>query len=259
MAAHCLWLASAAFQPSVQSLLPDPRISTPHTVTTVNYGKYWSVDARTGSVSTEANTYYVFKPATQSAGAAPVIVEYHGGGFTGGSASPKLSARIESFLSNGIAFASMDYRLVATKYFYGNQTNWREEEFIHAAPDGRLTLDTTGKVASDYKVRVGRQEFNTKCSFDAAAGFSDLLGRAEAFGIDVHRVGLTGGSAGGGEIHYLSWVWPALDRNFERYTVTSMVYTMAQYAMRDKPQDRTVAFGAAWFPLSDWFDAQWQA
>ena len=30
-------------------------------------------------------------------------------------------------------------------------------------------------VASDYKVRVGRQEFNTKCSFDAAGGFEDLL------------------------------------------------------------------------------------
>ena len=24
-------------------------------------------------------------------------------------------------------------------------------------------------------MRVGRQEFNTKCSFDAAAGFEDLL------------------------------------------------------------------------------------
>jgi len=82
-----------------------------------------------------------------------------------------------------------------------------EEELIHATADGRLTLDTDGRVASDYKVRVGRQEFNTKCSFDAAAGFSDLLGRAADFNIDVHRVAFTGGSAGGGELHYLTWVW----------------------------------------------------
>ena len=103
-------------------------------------------------------------------------------------------------------------------------------------------------VASDYKVRVGRQEFNTKCSFDAAAGFEDLLSRASTFGLDVHRVGFTlgfgltnpnpnpnpkpkptpnpspkqvgftGSSAGGGEMHYLSWTYRALERNWRRYT-----------------------------------------
>ena len=37
-----------------------------------------------------------------------------------------------------------------------------------------------------------------------------------------------GGSAGGGEIHYLTWVYHALGNNAERYTPVSMVYTMAQ-------------------------------
>lgn len=199
----------------------------PHTVHPVRYGKYWSINPQTNQTSWAASTHYVFLPGGGN-GSLPLVVEYHGGGFTGGSASSRVTAQIESFLSNGIAYASMDYRLVATKYYYGEGADRREEEFIHAGADGRLTLDTTGKVLSDYKVRVGRQEFNTKCSFDAAAGFSDLLDRAPGFGIDVHRIGLTGSSAGGGEIHYLSWVWRGLDANWRRFTPLAMVYTMAQ-------------------------------
>ena len=163
---HALFvLVGAVFEPRVNVLPADPRISTPHSLTKVVYGKYWSVDARSGSTSTEANTYYVFLPAPSmrlDGGPIPVVVEYHGGGFTGGSASSRLNARIEDCLANGIAFASMDYRLVATKYYYGNASSAREEEFIHAAPDGRLLLDAQGKVSSDYKVKIGRQEFNTK-------------------------------------------------------------------------------------------------
>ena len=63
-----------------------------------------------------------------------------------------------------------------------------------------------------------------RASFDRA-GFDDLLNRSASLGIDVHRIGLTGGSAGGGEIHYLSWVYRTLDRNWERYTPVAMVYT----------------------------------
>ena len=220
--------AAAPPSPSVLSALPpSPAIATPHTLSKVVYGKYFSYDAD-GGVSTEANTYYVYMPttATEAGAKVPIVVEYHGGGFTGGSATSSLTARIESYLSNGVAYASMDYRLVATKYYYhGAGATACEEEFIHADGSGRLRLDTAGMVSSDYKVRVGRQEFNTKCSFDAAAGFDDLLNRSASLGIDVHRIGLTGGSAGGGEIHYLSWVYRTLDRNWERYTPVAMVYT----------------------------------
>ena len=65
----------------------------------------------------------------------------------------------------------------------------------------------TGQVMSDYKVHVGRQEFNTKCSYDAVQGFEHLLSMADSLGIDVHSIAFTGGSAGGGEINYLTYVY----------------------------------------------------
>ena len=210
-----------SWRPTVTTLPPDPTILTPHKLTKVNYGPYYAYD-KERRVSTEANTYYVFAPAGDAPAAAsrPVVVEFHGGGFTGGKATSSTTAQIDNMLSNGVAFVSMDYRLVATKYYYRDAAGAeREEQFIHAGEDGRLTLDGEAAPASSYAVRVGRQEFNTKCSFDAAASLDDLLGRAGAFGLDVHRVGLTGGSAGGGEIHYLSWVYPYLDDNWQRYTV----------------------------------------
>jgi hypothetical protein len=222
---------------------PDPLITTTHTLTKVIYGKYWSSSQQQQQQdqSTEANSYYLFMPqvtrgakqwrqraASDLAGLVPVVVQFHGGGFTGGSATRAPNAQIDSFLQNGVAFASMDYRLVATKYYYGAGDSVCEEEFIHADASGRLTLDRNGSVMSDYSVRVGRQELNTKCSFDAAAGLNDLIGRAGSLGIDPHRIGLLGSSAGGGEIHYLAWVYRGLDRNWQRYTPVAMVYTMAQ-------------------------------
>ena len=150
------------------------------------------------------------------------------------------------------------------------------QEFIHAAANGTLTLDTTGRVLSDYKIRRGRTEFNTKCSYDAALALENLLASADTFGVDPHRISTTGtamfalatrplpchvhssplrftakragvqraamaqgaaevwarvlnhahavlhggtmhtragGSAGGGEIHYLTWVYHALSRD----------------------------------------------
>ena len=51
--------------------------------------------------------------------------------------------------------------------------------------------------------------------------------------MDPHRLSTTGGSAGGGEIHYLTWVYHALSSrdgvpHSSRYTPRAMVYTMAQ-------------------------------
>jgi hypothetical protein len=103
---------------------------------------------------------------------------------------------------------SVGYRLVATKYRWGPAG--AEEEFIHAASDGTLTLDRTGLPLSSYKVHVGRTEFNTKCSYDAAQALEHLITHADQLQVDVHKISTTGGSAGGGEIHYLTWVYHAL-------------------------------------------------
>eukprot|EP00756_Hemistasia_phaeocysticola_P029584 Hpha_TRINITY_DN16239_c0_g8::TRINITY_DN16239_c0_g8_i1::g.14584::m.14584 len=187
------------------------------------YGKYSGTNN-----NTEANTYYLFTPEGHDPardGKLPIVLEIHGGGFTGGSATKKPNAAVTAAVDNGMAWISVDYRLVATKYYYGGG---KLEELIHVDAQGRLTLDTTGKTMEDYKVRRGRQEFNTKCSYDAAQAMEHIIAHADELGIDVHRIATTGGSAGGGEIHYLTWVYHSFAGNAARYTPVGMVYTMAQ-------------------------------
>ena len=75
------------------------------------------------------------------------MVEYHGGGFTGGGAESQDSLKIQKYLDNGFFFASMNYRLVATKYFYkGPQGHELEEEFLHVNSTGHIWPDTSGKL-----------------------------------------------------------------------------------------------------------------
>ena len=61
--------------------------------------------------------FHIFLPSAE--GTFPLVIFYHGGGFTGGSrdtifVKPDLQRRIEFFLGNGIAFASIGYRLIET-------------------------------------------------------------------------------------------------------------------------------------------------
>eukprot|EP00947_MAST-08B_sp_MAST-8B-sp1_P000645 g645.t1 len=217
-------------------------LSSGQSVTTdsYTYGKYYAKNPRTGQKDTSDQMFWLFRPASSSsdspAAKLPVVVEFHGGGFTGGSATKTPNAMISSAVANGIAWISVNYRLVATKYYYGGAADAgtdadadaaKVEELIHVDASGRLTLDTTGKTMDDYEVRRGRTEFNTKCSFDAAQFIEYLIAHADALGIDVHRIATTGGSAGGGEIHYLTWVYHQL-AGVGRYTPRGMVYTMAQ-------------------------------
>merc|ERR1711988_1398535 len=72
----------------------------------------------------------------------------------------------------------------------------------------------------------GRQEYNTKCYFDAVQMIEHLISHADAYGVDVHRISFTGDSAGGGEMNYLIWVYHQW--NVGRYTPVGMVYINAQ-------------------------------
>eukprot|EP00413_Alexandrium_margalefii_P045770 CAMPEP_0204597298 /NCGR_PEP_ID=MMETSP0661-20131031/53726_1 /ASSEMBLY_ACC=CAM_ASM_000606 /TAXON_ID=109239 /ORGANISM="Alexandrium margalefi, Strain AMGDE01CS-322" /LENGTH=475 /DNA_ID=CAMNT_0051607979 /DNA_START=61 /DNA_END=1488 /DNA_ORIENTATION=- len=194
------------------------------------YGKYYSQASTLGSgYPQSANTYYVFTPEGHNPSrdiALPFVLEFHGGGFTGGSATRTPNTPIAAAVANGMAWISVDYRLVATKYYYGDDK--QVEELIHVDAEGRLTLDTAGKTMDDYIVRRGRQEFNTKCSYDAAQALEHIIEHATELGVDVHRIATTGSSAGGGEIHYLTWVYHSFPGNAARYTPVGMVYTMAQ-------------------------------
>jgi hypothetical protein len=146
------------------------------------YGKYFepSADPREGN-DYSAQTYYIFSPAHIPVGTKlPVIIQIHGGGFTGGAPFSEITQEIAAYLDNGFHFVSVGYRLVATKYYYavangGNVTDTSgnlEEEYIWAgpatpphaavsAPDGFLQLDTGGPLGggpmylSDYRVHAG--------------------------------------------------------------------------------------------------------
>ena len=97
--------AAAAAVPSVTELPPSPFLSMPHAMHKVVFSKYWSYDAE-GRTSTEGSTYYLFLPksrarAANAVGDLPVVVEFHGGGFTGGSATSEQTAAIDGFLQVG--------------------------------------------------------------------------------------------------------------------------------------------------------------
>eukprot|EP01050_Picozoa_sp_SAG11_P029690 SAG11_NODE_8463_length_1012_cov_1.526835_1_plen_290_part_01 len=241
---------------------PAPAVGN-YTTRSFVYGKYFEPAADPRSPNDySSQTYYIFSPRNIPAGVElPVIMQIHGGGFTSGAATKEVTPQIAVFLDNGFHYVSVGYRLVATKYYYaaaaaaaaaaGNTTDAPlgasvEEEFIWAgpavpphaatnpAPDGFLQLDTGGPLGggpmylSDYKVHVGRTEFNTKCSYDAAQALEHLISHADQLQADMHRLVTTGSSAGGGEIHYLTWVYHSFPGNAARYTPRGMVYTMAQ-------------------------------
>ena len=135
-----------------------------------------------------------------AAASRPVVVEFHGGGFTGGKATSSTTAQIDNMLSNGVAFVSMDYRLVATKYYYRDAAGAeREEQFIHAGEDGRLTLDGEAAPASSYapNISVSAAHVPAMGRFSASSRASNCLVTARRLlcaGHAVrHDIGMYGG------------------------------------------------------------------
>eukprot|EP01004_Peranema_trichophorum_P003828 NODE_2792_length_1492_cov_83.371074_g2412_i0.p1 GENE.NODE_2792_length_1492_cov_83.371074_g2412_i0~~NODE_2792_length_1492_cov_83.371074_g2412_i0.p1 ORF type:complete len:456 (-),score=82.54 NODE_2792_length_1492_cov_83.371074_g2412_i0:124-1434(-) len=197
---------------------------TEYNIETIVYGKYWTKDTKTGNITRECNTYYLFVPLNASR-PMPLILEIHGGAFVGGDPTKKPTPQIEAYLNNGIAWASTDYRFVTTKYYYGDEANPIEEEYIEIDSNGTMTL-IEGTPLSNYHVRVGRQEYITKSVYDISQALLNLASSSAKYGLDIHRLGLTGGSAGGAGINYLTYVFHSLDPTV--YTPVSIVYQMAQ-------------------------------
>ena len=108
----------------------------------------------------------MYSPKGTAAGAKlPVHIQIHGGGFIGGAAEMQCGDDCQAIVSNGMHYMSVGYRLVATKYYYGADS--QEEEFIHAAANGTLTLDTTGARLSASSLLCWQQ----KSEFDLWPSF----------------------------------------------------------------------------------------
>ena len=76
------------------------------------YGKYLSRTS-SGSVSSAPNTVWFFQsPRATAAAPAPIIFQVHGGGYVSGAATKTVTAEILAYLSAGMSFASLEYRLV---------------------------------------------------------------------------------------------------------------------------------------------------
>lgn len=208
--------------PFLGKVLSKQTTAEGYIVRKIQFGKYWRGEA--SNPDRTQNILYLYSPPASNS-KQPIVVHIHGGGFTSGGPLTQITGEIVQYLRSGIHFASLDYRQVQHKYFYFDQDGKaQEEEFIKVSPDGVLSVDASQKM-SDYKVLWGRQEFTTKCVYDAIQQMEYLTREATNFNIDLSRVGFIASSAGGLEANYLTWVYPKL--KLAKYTpVSSTLYNM---------------------------------
>lgn len=191
------------------------------------FGKYFK-----GMGDYSDNTYWCFVPNKYEEGKKyPLVIDIHGGGFTMGSAMKtpmsKDPATINAadYVGKGMIVCSLGYRLVTTKYFYKDSNgNNHVEEFLKVDGKGRITIDSS-KIITDYKVKVGRQEFMTKCIYDAVQAFEHILTKSN-LPIDPHNIGFYSVSAGTAEAAYLTWTYPKWNKG--RYTVKGFMGSFNQ-------------------------------
>jgi len=89
------------------------------------------------------SSYWLHSPRNIAAGVKlPIMVQFHGGGFTGGSATREIDNTIQGYLDNGFHYLSANYRLTNQLYLYLNTTGQAvEEEFIIGAISYICSID----------------------------------------------------------------------------------------------------------------------
>lgn len=113
-----------------------------------------ALDIPYDDINTDRQAFHIFLPDTK--GQFPLVIFYHGGGFTGGSRDKvledeALQRAIKYFLENGIAFASAGYRLI--------ESNGPDEEgVIKSLNDSKRALQFIRHYAEDLQIipeRIG--------------------------------------------------------------------------------------------------------
>eukprot|EP00440_Ansanella_granifera_P001437 gb/GFBE01001547.1/.p1 GENE.gb/GFBE01001547.1/~~gb/GFBE01001547.1/.p1 ORF type:complete len:322 (+),score=46.77 gb/GFBE01001547.1/:1-966(+) len=174
----------------------------------VIYGKYYS--KVNGDCVNMGNSFMLVHAQGVST-RQPTVIEIHGGGFTGGRRATAVTNTIAAYVNNGFTYTSLDYRLVATKYYFRDcQGREREEEFIAVTQEGRLQIPDERTVMSDYRVTVGRPELVTKCMYDASRAMDYIIEHSLELNVDVNRISFVAQSAGGGIANYLIWTYSKL-------------------------------------------------
>ncbi|MDW3196527.1 MAG: T9SS type A sorting domain-containing protein [Cytophagales bacterium] len=110
-----------------------------------------SLDIPYDDINQDRQAFHLFLPDTD--GQFPVVIFYHGGGFTGGSRDKvfedeALQRAIKYFLENGIAFISAGYRLI------DNRTE--EEGVIKSLKDSKRALQFIRHYAEDLHIMPER-------------------------------------------------------------------------------------------------------
>ncbi len=141
--------------------IPNTDINSPNPVQALNVAY--------DEINPNRQAFHLFLPDTK--GSFPLVIYYHGGGFTGGHrdtvfVKPRLQNSMKFFLENGIGFASVGYRLIET-----DQAD--EQGVIKCLGDSKRALQFIRHYSAELK-------------------------------IDPDRVALMGGSAGAGTALWLS-------------------------------------------------------
>lgn len=111
-----------------------------------------ALDIHYDQIEKSRQAFHIFLPDTT--GPYPLVIYFHGGGFTGGSrdvvfSTPDLQRSIRYFLENGIAFVSAGYRLIES-----NKTD--SEGVIKSLGDAERALQFIRHYADDLKITPGR-------------------------------------------------------------------------------------------------------
>lgn len=188
------------------------------------YGKYFA-HGQDGTIADTANSLWVWKPKTEKK-KAPVVINFHPGGFFVGAPTTVSTPEIELWTSKGFAYISVGYRLAPTRYYYNNSSVESVEELVMIGDDGSLTLDDTGLTFDSWEVYASWFSMTTKCFYDAVKSVNYVVANKETLGVDPQRMLIRAESAGTGLANYVTYMHQRL--NPGSFHINAIIFQNAQ-------------------------------